>query len=59
MSAPIIGECGLHFECRTLLRQDMTPDRMDPSLAKGVYGAGDFHTMFFGEILRCYTTDEE
>ena len=39
--------------------QDMTPDRMDPSLAKGVYGAGDFHTMFFGEILRCYTTDEE
>ncbi len=59
VSAPIIGECGLHFECRTLLTQDMTPDRMDASLVSGIYGAGDFHTMFFGEILRCYTTDED
>ena len=59
VSAPIIGECGLHFECRTLLMQDMTPDRMDPSVIESAYRAGDFHTMFFGEILRCYTTDEE
>ena len=57
--APIVGECGLHFECRTLLTQDMTADQMDPALRDGVYRAGDFHTMFFGEILRCYTTDEE
>ena len=59
VGAPIIGECGLHFECRTLLTQDMTPDRMDAELVNGTYAAGDFHTMFFGEILRCYTTDEE
>lgn len=59
VSAPIIGECGLHFECRVLLTQDMTPDRMDPSLIEGAYRAGDYHTMFFGEILRCYTTDED
>ena len=59
VGAPIVGECGLHFECRTLLTQDMTPDRMDPSLVSGTYAAGDFHTMFFGEIVRCYTTDED
>ena len=59
VGAPIVRECGLHFECRTLLTQDMTPDRMDPSLAEKVYPAADFHTMFFGEIVRCYTTDED
>lgn len=59
VNAPIIQECGLHFECRKLLTQDMTPDRMDPELVSGIYAPGDFHTMFFGEILRCYTTDEE
>ena len=59
VGAPIVNECGLHFECRTLLTQDMTPDRMDPSLVNGTYASGDFHTMFFGEIVRCYTTDED
>lgn len=59
VSAPIVRECGLHFECRTLLTQAMTPDRMDPSIIQYTYRAGDFHTMFFGEILRCYSTDGE
>lgn len=59
VSAPIIAECGLHFECRTLLTQDMTGDRMAAEILDGCYPERDFHTMFFGEILRCYTTDEE
>ena len=59
VSAPIIGECGIHFECKTLLTQDMTPDRMDPSIIDYTYKAGDFHTLCFGEIVRCSTTDEE
>ena len=58
VNAPIIRECGLHFECKTLLTQDMTPDEMDASLVNGTYRAGDFHTMFFGEIVACYSTDE-
>lgn len=57
VSAPIIGECGLHFECRTLLTQDMTGDRMDPRVIAAAYPDRDFHTIFFGEILECYRTD--
>lgn len=56
--APIVGECGLHFECRTLLTQDVTPDHMAAEILESAYPARDFHTLFFGEILRCYTTDE-
>ena len=58
VGAPIIAECGLHFECKVRLVQDMTPDRMDPVVAGKIYPANDFHTMFFGEIVACYSTDE-
>lgn len=59
IDTPVVQECGLHFECKTLLTQDMTPDRMDLELVNGIYAPGDFHTMFFGEIVKCYTTDED
>ena len=58
VSAPIVGECGLHFECRVLLTQDMTGDRMDLGVRESCYPREDYHVMFFGEILDCYTTDE-
>lgn len=55
--APIVSECGLHFECKTLLTQDMTEDQMAREIADRCYPQKDFHTMFFGEIVACYTTD--
>ena len=58
VSAPIVKECGLHFECKILLRQDMTGERMDEGVLKRAYPQRDFHTMFFGEIVACYSTDE-
>jgi len=58
VNAPVIAECGLHFECKTLLTQDMTGDRMAASVRNGCYPSEDYHTMFFGEIVACYTTDE-
>lgn len=58
VSCPIIKECGLHFECKTRLIQDMTGDRMDESVIARSYPARDFHTIFIGEIVSCYTTDE-
>ena len=58
VSAPVVAECGLHLECKVLLTQDMTGERMDPAVAKMAYPARDFHTMFWGEVVRCYETDE-
>ena len=57
VEAPIIAECGLHFECKVRLIQNMTGDQMDPEIIRMAYPDGDFHTMFFGEILACYSTD--
>lgn len=58
IDAPIVAECGLHFECKTLLIQDMTGDQMNDGILQSAYSGGDFHTMFFGEIVACYSTDE-
>ena len=57
VAAPIVAECGLHFECAVRLMQDMTPDRMDMEVLNRAYPARDMHTMFFGEIIACYSTD--
>jgi len=58
VAAPIVAECGLHFECKVRLTQDMTPERMDEKVLASAYPARDMHTMFFGEILDCYYTFE-
>ena len=59
VDAPIVAECGLHFECRTLMTAMMPGDAMDDEVHARCYPEDDFHEMFFGEIVACYATDEE
>ncbi|WP_346354390.1 flavin reductase family protein [Azotosporobacter soli] len=54
VAAPIIEGCGLHYECRVVFKQTMDPAHLDPSIAAQKYASGDFHTLYFGEILACY-----
>ena len=57
VSSPIVKECGLHFECVIRYSQTLTGDAMDPSVARQ-YPAEDYHTLFYGEIVACYRTDD-
>ena len=59
MDAPIVGECGLHYECRVVLTQEMTEDRMAPEVLRTAYPRRDLHTIYFGEIMTCYRIDEQ
>lgn len=58
IDTPVIQECGIHFECKTLLMQDMTADKMCDYVLNRWYPDHDLHTMFFGEIVNCYSTDD-
>lgn len=58
VGAPIVGECGLHFECKIVHTQEMTGDRMDGLMHDKCYPEDDYHTIFFGEIVDCYRTDD-
>lgn len=54
--APVIGECSLHYECKVLFKQTMEPSLLSNDIKDRHYQDLDFHTMFYGEIVACYTT---
>jgi len=49
---PLIGECAIHYECRVVHRNDVLPDELARQIITGCYAQGDFHRVYFGEILR-------
>lgn len=51
----VIGECDLHLECEVVCASEMQPDGLDESI-RGAYKDGDYHTLYFGRIVRCYST---
>ncbi len=50
---PIIKECVLHFDCQVLAKNDLLPPEMADSVKSRFYPKGDFHRVFYGEILAC------
>ena len=53
-SAPVIDGCGLVFECRTVFRQSMNPEYLDPAIKEKYYADDNYHVLYFGEIVACY-----
>lgn len=51
---PAIEEATIVFECRTLHRNDVVPEALDPAVIESYYPQGDFHRCYFGEIVACY-----
>ena len=53
VKTPIIKECILHFECRVVYKNDLIPSELEKSITEKLYPKGDFHRVYFGEILAC------
>ena len=51
--APIIKECTIHFECRVIHKNDLIPSEIEKTIIPQFYGKGDYHRLYFGEILAC------
>ncbi len=56
--APIISECIVHYECRTVHRVDMAPAALAQSIRQQFYKQGDFHRIYFGEIVASYADED-
>jgi flavin reductase (DIM6/NTAB) family NADH-FMN oxidoreductase RutF len=52
--APIIEECAVHFECRVIHKNDVLPATLAPEIAQSAYRSGDYHRIYYGEILAAY-----
>ncbi len=55
---PVIEECVVHYECRVVHRNDVVPRELSKDILPNCYPKGDYHRLYFGEILAT-TADEE
>jgi flavin reductase (DIM6/NTAB) family NADH-FMN oxidoreductase RutF len=55
---PIIRECVVHYECRTLHRNDVVPEALAQAVREEAYPSGDFHRIYFGEIVAAYADED-
>ena len=58
VSAPIVAECGVHLECRIVNKQMLLGKDMEPAVRERCYPMEDYHMLYFGEVVACYTMDE-
>ena len=58
VDAPIVGECSLHYECKIIAKQRLNPEDIHEEDREVCYSNGDYHTMYYGEIVACYMTEE-
>ena len=58
IASPYIAECGLAYECKTVHFNDLIPANLAPEIISGAYPQGDFHRLFFGEVLCCHVEAE-
>lgn len=54
VSAPIIAESLISYECRTVMTNDVNPATLDVDIRNSAYVTGDFHKIFFGDIRRVH-----
>lgn len=54
--SPVIKTMGIHFECRIVFKTPMDRNNLIAEYEK-LYPEKDYHTLYFGEILRCYRLD--
>jgi len=51
VKSPIIEECILHYECKVVHANDVLAKALAKELVRSAYPKGDFHRLFFGEIV--------
>ena len=54
ISVPYIKECPIHYECKIVNKNDIINSELDKNIISKYYTQGDFHSVYFGEILGVY-----
>jgi flavin reductase (DIM6/NTAB) family NADH-FMN oxidoreductase RutF len=52
-----IGGCPLVYECRVIHKNDVAPAELPPDILQGLYSTGNFHRLYYGEILGTYAAE--
>jgi len=52
LKSPTIAECGVCYECQVVNHADFVPEHLLPDVCEQCYNSGDYHRIYFGQILR-------
>ena len=58
ISVPVIDQAVINYECRVVHRNDIIPANLARDIVTSAYGSGDFHRVYFGEVLAAYATTD-
>lgn len=58
VKTPILNFPGIHFECKIVYKSPIDPSNLIESYTH-LYPEKDYHTIYFGEIVYCYSTEDE
>ncbi|MDR1138832.1 MAG: flavin reductase [Clostridiales bacterium] len=53
----LIGDCGLHIECKVIHTSNIARNNISQHLNEQMYHNKDYHTMYYGEIVDIYETE--
>ncbi|MCX7779933.1 MAG: flavin reductase family protein [Negativicutes bacterium] len=56
---PVIAGDFLQYECKVVVKQALFPAAFSAEIASACYGSGDYHTVYFGEIVAAYSSDSK
>ena len=56
VKSPIIEQCVIHYECKVVHKNDVLKDKLADAITS--YPAGDYHTIYYGEILSVYASTD-
>ncbi len=55
---PIIDQGVIHYECVVVHKNDVLPEFLAKEIAESAYPQGNFHRIYFGEIVAAYADPE-
>jgi flavin reductase (DIM6/NTAB) family NADH-FMN oxidoreductase RutF len=58
VKSPGIAECGLIYECQVVNYCDLRPEQMVQQVCTDCYSSGDFHRIYYGEIMRVIADED-
>ena len=54
IDSPLVGECDLYYECKLIGKQPLAKGMLIPEVDSVNYGKGDYHVLYYGEIVGTY-----
>jgi len=51
VKSPIIKQCPINYECKVIYKTDLDSSKVPKEVVSSFYPEGDYHTLYFGEIL--------